>query len=195
MSRKTIFGWLIMMQLSAVGVANSRAEDGRVALTGCALLRELVVTEVLEAGLFRVGVATRADEWPADLHTCDRTAYTVSEAFSAAMAEMYVFLAWGGRAGIDRVHCESTRLTLCVPQRHPAFPHASDWPGSFVVDAWYAVNVALTDNLPSDDVTGIARFTESSLRPSLRHALGMHLRGGRSRYYEFAEARVDNARR
>ncbi len=191
LSRTMVVAHALLAACLPLCPADGRPVDDAIArMSGCTLLRELVFSEVLEAGLGGGGGAPQTDSWSANLQTCDRTVYTVSGAFSQALTEMNVFVAWRGQAASASRYCVATSLALCRPYGHPAFLHEGRQPDRFVEGVWHALRVGLADSMPLGTRADVTLFSDVGLRHSLRRSLVRFLAGDRLRYFRHGDARL-----
>lgn len=159
--------------------SSARAQQSAVGVDGCAVLAMLVYAEMTEAG-FR---SSRQPDNPVSPGTgnvtiCSQTTRTVTAAFTAAMREMNVYVAWGLHRGTGGDYCRSHFLSQCYPDRNPHMPLPSAAKRRFVVDSWSAISGAVRSTMATAPGADISRFDQARLRSSIKSRLAMHRAAG-----------------
>lgn len=162
---KRNFAALLFASLAAVTFsANVRADQAFKGADGCAVLAQLVYSEVTAATWTSPPdyALPPGDSTPADISVCDRTARTVSKAFAVAMTNIGSDVYWIYPSGDPGDYCWGGFLDQCYPQRAPLGAEAS---------TWAAVSGTIRYAMPSGPATDQSVFSRRAMRQALRSAL------------------------
>lgn len=169
---------------TGISVAPTVRADSATSGASCSMLADIVYERVLAHGLdIRPGRAI-AREAAAEIE-CERAVEAVSEGFTRAMHAMNVYLSWKSPARTRGDLCLDVHLEHCYPDQNPLAPsRGAD--RAFVLDAWSAVQSAVTVAIPGCHAAGVhARFSPADLRRHLDWSLDTRIRDGRQQAYYF----------
>lgn len=149
---------------------------------GCAVLGEIVYTQVAAAGLLarRAGSAALYPE-PLDVIACHRTAETVSRAYTSALSKLNIFVTWRPSNVPVMDPCTSSDMSRCVP-REAAFNVFSAANADFIQDSWSAVRRTVQRTLPGGNASDWSLFSKSLLERNLANELSRSTNGGWQAY-------------
>jgi len=156
---------LLLAGIVAMAVsAAASADEPFTGADGCAVLAQLVYSEVTAAAWRSPGVApaTHADAFRPDISICNRTARTVSNAYTLAMSSLGTHVQWDYPPGDRGDYCWSGFLDQCYPRRSPLGGE---------VAIWAAVSNAVRYAMPSGSGSDQSVFSKGAMRLSLRSAL------------------------
>lgn len=162
---KRKFAALMLMSISALAFANNvRAGEPFIGVDGCAVLAELVYSELTAAAWYGPG---DFGAWPGnpgetDITICNQTARTVSKAFTSAMTNIGTEVRWGLSSINPGDVCQSGFLEQCYPERYPI-----DAPNN----TWGALSKIVQQAMPFGMASDRAIFSSGAMRQALRSAL------------------------
>ena len=162
---KRDFAAFMLVGVCALAISGqARAEQSRRHAEGCAVLAEIVYSEVTAAiwrGPHALGAVTdeRTDH---GIAVCAQTSRTVSKAFSTAMVSVGADIRWEDAPPHPGDFCLSVFLEQCYPDRYPL--------GS-PVGSWSAVSATVQRAMPLGVASDQSVFSQSALRLALRAAL------------------------
>lgn len=162
---KRNFAALFFAGIAAVAFsANVRADQVFAGADGCAVLAQLVYSEVTAAawGTPVDHSASLGDTTRTDISICNRTARTVSKAFALAMTSIGSDVQWTYPSGDPGDYCWGGFLEQCYPQRAPLGAEAG---------TWAAVSGTIHYAMPGGQATDRSVFSQSAVRQALRSAL------------------------
>jgi hypothetical protein len=160
---KRNFAALLLAIIVAVST-NTRADQAFMGADGCAVLAQVVYTEVTAAAWGSSPVPSFLDSEPlrTEVSVCNRTAHTVSEAFALAMTSVGSGFSWDYPTGDPGDYCWGGFLDQCYPQRAPLGIEAN---------AWTAVNETMRYAMPTGSASDQSVFSGGAMRKALRMAL------------------------
>lgn len=140
---------------------NARAEEHYIGVDGCAVLAQLVYTEVTAAARYGPdGMRTLVDEAnDTGIAVCYQTTRTVSRAFNSAMTSMGSQVRWG----YPSINPGDACLSTCLDQCHPD--------SSRLGATWRAVRKTVRQAMTDAVTTDQSIFNSSTMRRALRFAL------------------------
>jgi len=165
---KRKFAALMLASIGALALTNNvRAGEPFIGVDGCAVLAELVYSEITAAAWYGPGGFSA---WPrnpgeTDITICNQTARTVSKAFTSAMTTIGTEVRWGLSSINPGDVCESGFLEQCYPDRYPF-----DSPN----DTWGTLSKIVQQAMPFGSASDRAIFSSGAMRRALRSALGKH---------------------
>ena len=162
---KRKFAALMLASIGALAMANNvRAGEPFIGVDGCAVLAELVYTELTVAAWYGPG---DFGAWPrnpgeTEITICNQTARTVSKAFTSAMTSIGTEVRWGLPSVNPGDVCQSGFLEQCYPDRYPLdAPH----------DTWGTLRKVVQQAMPFGTASDRAIFSSGAMRLALRSAL------------------------
>lgn len=168
---KRKFTTLMSLCVAALALStNVRAESPFAGADGCAVLAQLVYSEVTAAA-WQIPGFTRPSSSNAprtDISICNRTTQTVSQAFTMAMASIGSPIRWPSPP-VDRGDfCLSIFLDQCYPRRSEL---GAD------IFTWNALSSTIAYAMPDGAASDRSVFSEGALQMALRTALlhGRHV--------------------
>lgn len=162
---KRNFAALIVAGLAVLTFSNNtRAEQIFAGLDGCSVLAGLVYSEVTASAWSSPGVETPilGDAIRADISICNRTAQTVSKAFTLAMMSVGSDVRWDYPSGDRGDYCWSGFLDQCYPQRSMF---------GTTTQSWSVVSDTVRRAMPRGSATDQSVFSQRAMRLALRSAL------------------------
>ncbi|MGI9236369.1 MAG: hypothetical protein ACR2QZ_03185 [Woeseiaceae bacterium] len=156
-----------LMSLSVATLAmsiNVRADQSFVGTDGCAVLAQVVYSEVTAAVWGTPGVASPSagNAFRTDISICNRTAQTVSQAFSVAMASIGSPVRWPAPPNDPGDRCLSIHLDQCYPGR-------TRLGGNSLM--WNALSDTIRIAMPEGTASDRSIFIEGAMRMALRSAM------------------------
>ena len=144
--------------------ANVRAELVFAGADGCAVLAEIVYSEVTAAAWGGSPVPSAPDgrTLRADVSVCNDTTRAASKAFALAMTDIGSDVFWGYPSADPGDYCWSGFLEQCYPQRAPLDVQAN---------TWVVVSETIRYAMPSGSASDQSVFSGSAMRRALRSAL------------------------
>lgn len=171
---KRIFATIILCATSCCGFAahGAPAPQPPGSVDGCAVLGELVVTELALSRWFGKGSSglLLEDAAATDIIICNQTARAVTGAFTAALAGMNIDVSWGYYPPHTGDTCLSGDLSQCYPDRYPLSAGTAG-SRSFVVDGWRAVQSAVIASMPLGTASDTSRFSARGFSTTLSRSL------------------------
>ena len=160
---KRNFAALLVASIIVVS-ASVRAEQAFVGADGCAVLAQIVYSEVTAAAWGGSPVLPLSDgrNLRTDVSVCNDTARTASKAFALAMTSIGSDAFWGYPSGDSGDYCWSGFLDQCYPQRAPLGVQAN---------SWVAVSETIRYAMPSGSASDQSVFSGRAMRRALRTAL------------------------
>ena len=158
---------------SALGKSPGAAHAGD--RNGCAILAAIVADETSRSARFDLsGSALVANLGNAvELHTCNQTARTVTDAFAGALSNFGVRIVWDAHAIDHRTICDSADLIRCMPG---VLPSETAVIGQIVIhDSWSAVQHSVHISMPFGSASDVSHFKSSALRTRIGRALDQKL--------------------
>ena len=162
---KRKFAALMLASIGALAFTNNvRAGEPFIGVDGCAVLAELVYTEITAAAWYGPGDFSA---WPrspgaTDITICNQTARTVSKAFTSAMTSIGKEVRWGLPSINPGDVCQSGFLEQCYPDRYPF-----DAPNN----TWGTLSKIVQQAMPFGSASDQAIFSSEAMRRALRSAL------------------------
>ena len=159
---------LVTLMLACVAAltlsANARAGQAFAGADGCAVLAELIYTEVTAAAwsISAIGARHAGEATRADVSICNRTVQTVTKAFTLAMSSVGVPVRWGAASISPGDTCMSHYLDQCYPNRSRLDRSEA---------TWMAVLDIVSRAMPYGAVTDQSVFDSSTMQWALRAAL------------------------
>jgi hypothetical protein len=146
-----------------------RADQAFVGVDGCAVLAQLVYTEVTAAAWDDSPVPSLSNDETssADISVCSSTARTVSEAYALAMTTIGSDVFWDYPSADPGDYCWSGFLDQCYPRRAPLGARA---------DSWTAVSATIRYAMPLGLASDQSVFSTRVMRKALRAALRPQVR-------------------
>ncbi len=162
---KRNFAALMLASMGALIVTNNaRGQEPFIGVDGCAVLAQLVYSEVTEAAWYG---PSRFRPWTNNagetkVSICNQTTRTVSKAFTSAMTSIGSEVRWGHQYVEPGDYCLSGFLEQCYPGRYPV-----DSPA----DTWIAVSKTVQQAMPRGTGSDQSVFSSEAMRLALRSAL------------------------
>ena len=152
---------------------------------GCAVLGELVVTELALSRWFGKGSSglLLEDAAATDVIICNQTARAVTAAFTSALAGMNIDVSWGYFPPHPGDYCMSGDLSQCYPDRYPLSGRAFG-SRSFVVDSWRAVQTTVIASMPLGTASDTSRFSTRGFSTTLSRSLEQNTHRPALRYQQ-----------
>ena len=162
---KRDFTAFMLVGICALAIGGqARAEQSRNDAAGCAVLADIIYSEVTAAiwrGPHSLGSVT--DERASHgITVCAQTSRTVSKAFSAAMINVGADFRWDDEPPHPGDFCLSGFLEQCYPKRYPL--HSP-------VGEWSAVSGTVQRAMPLGVASDQSVFSQDALRLALRAEL------------------------
>ncbi|MGI9234485.1 MAG: hypothetical protein ACR2RD_12695 [Woeseiaceae bacterium] len=156
-----------LMSLSIVALAlstNVRAGQPFTGTDGCAVLAQLVYSEVTAAAwqTQSFAIPSTGNTLRGEISVCNRTAQTVSQAFSMAMASVGSPIRWPAPTNDPGDVCLSVYLDQCYPGRTRL--------GDGTV-RWSALSNTIRIAMPEGTASDRSVFSERAMQMALRTAL------------------------
>lgn len=162
---KRKFAALMLASIGALALTNNvRAEEPFIGVDGCAVLADLVHTELTAAAWYGPGDFGAWPGYPGEteMTICNQTARTVSKAFTSAMASIGAEIRWGDSSINPGDVCQSGFLEQCYPERYPK-------DGSNAT--WATLSKIVQRAMPFGTASDRATFSPGAMRLALRSAL------------------------
>lgn len=162
---KRNFAATMLMSIAMLALTNnSRADDAFTAADGCAVLAQLVYSEVTSAAWYGPGTIRPLPDDAGDsrIIVCSQTTRTVSHAFTLAMTSTGVPVRWAYPTDDRGDYCWSGFLDQCYPDRERLGQSSR---------TWNAVSKIVKRAMPNGIATDQSIFNPSTLRLALRFAL------------------------
>lgn len=159
---------LMLASIGALAVTNNvRAGEPFIGVDGCAVLAELVYTELTTAAWYGPGDFGAWPGYPGEteMTICNQTARTVSKAFTSAMTSIGAEVRWEYSSITPGDVCQSGFLEQCYPERYPF-----DAPN----DTWSTLSKIVQQAMPFGTASDRATFSPAAMRQALRSALARH---------------------
>lgn len=155
----------------------AHAQNPVIGVDGCAILATLIYTEISRAGDTRPRGPGGMFEHPGrnEVTICNRTARTVTRAFSKSLQNRNIYISWGPDDNVSGDYCLSHYLSQCYPDNHPYMPPMSDGDYAFVMKHWRAIMVALAPTMRGDWSGSVSRFEQTDVRLGIRRSLHRQL--------------------
>jgi hypothetical protein len=175
---------LIAVTSIALAPATAMAQPGTGDEDGCTILAELVYAQVVGSGLSGPGRYAAVPETLGrdEMTLCHETTRVTSKAFTAALAQMNIYISWNDGLGDSGDYCASHYLSQCYPDRDPLDTFATVAEGVFLHDTWRAVQHTVGRRMPSRFASDTARFSAREIRRSLRDSLAKFTTGTLQEY-------------
>jgi hypothetical protein len=147
-----------------VVTSNARGQELFTGVDGCAVLAQLVYSELTEAAWYG---SSEFRPWTNNsgetkVTICNQTTRTVSKAFTAAMTSIGSDIRWGNQHVEPGDYCLSGFLEQCYPGRYPI---------DSSVDTWIAVSKTVQQAMPNGTGSDQSVFSSEAMRLALRSAL------------------------
>lgn len=171
--------FLIAMTGISLAPATSFAQPVTGDTDGCTILAELVYAQIVSSGLSGPGGFAAALETLSRDETmvCHETTRVTSEAFTAALVQMNIYVTWSGYPGNSGDYCFSHYLSQCYPERDPLDVFATMAESVFLRDAWRAVQSSVGQRMTNHFASDTARFSAREIRRSLQDSLAQYTTG------------------
>ena len=149
------------------------AAQPSIGVDGCETLASIVYREVTEASLGHCPGTYGQCFYAGGDETvlCNRTTYSATAAFSAALRQANIFVTWGFHSGYRGDYCLSQSLWLCQPTSDPAMPPLSEEDLSFVLRSWEAVYDSIAARMSLHPGSDVSRFQGDELVKSIRRSI------------------------
>ena len=163
--------------IAVVGItlapATSIAQPATGNVDGCTILAELVYAQVVGSGLSGPGRYAAVPEALGrdEMTVCHETTRVTSKAFTAALAQMNIYISWNDGPGDSGDYCASHYLSQCYPDRDPLDTFATMAESVFLHDTWRAVQHTVGRRMPSRFASDTARFSAGEIRRALRDSM------------------------
>lgn len=179
-----LLGVTLALAMSAQHEAQAQQMFG--SAEGCAVLGEIIYTQVTAAGLLahRSGNTALYPE-PLDVIACHRTAETVSRAYTSALSKLNIFVIWTTPDVPIGDPCTSSDTSRCVPRQGP-FMVFSTANADFIQDSWNAVRSTVQRTLPGGNASDWSLFSRSLFEQNLGNELSRNTHGGWQAYRDDA---------
>ncbi len=173
-----LFSLMAMTGISLVP-AISFAQPATGNADGCAILAELVYTQVVSSGLSGPGGFAAVPETLSrdEMTVCSETTRVTSEAFTAALVQMNIYVTWSGYPGNSGDYCYSYYLSQCYPERDPLDAFATMAESVFLRDTWRAVQNTVGQKMTNRFASDTAQFNAGEIRRSLHDSLTRYTTG------------------
>lgn len=170
---------LIAMAGISLAPATSFAQPATGDTDGCTILAELVYTQVVSSGLSGPGGFAAVPETLSrdEMTVCHETTRVTSEAFTAALVQMNIYVTWSGYPGNSGDYCYSHYLSQCYPERDPLDAFATMAESVFLRDTWRAVQNTVGQKMTNRLASDTARFNAGEIRRSLQDSLARYTTG------------------
>ena len=158
--------------------ARANAQDAVLGVDGCAILANVVYTEIAlqDSHRWRAAGHTLFFPGPDQLTICNNAARSISYAFTKSLRRMNVYISWGAASRGSGDYCESHYLAQCYPQGDPFMPAMGDAELASVMRKWTAVRQAIAPTLVGNLAGDTARFRSTEVRAEFRRSLAGQLR-------------------
>ena len=178
---KRNFASLFLIAVTGISLAPaaSFAQPATGNADGCTILAELVYTQVVSSGLSRPGGFAAVPETLSrdEMTVCHETTRVTSEAFTAALVQMNIYVTWSGYPGNSGDYCYSHYLSQCYPERDPLDAFATIAESVFLRDTWRAVQNTVGQKMTNRLASDTARFNAGEIRSSLHDSLARYTTG------------------
>jgi len=179
MSGRNCVNVVVVLVVAVLATSSARAQQMVVGVDGCDILEMLVYTEVIEAGLRRSRpFGDPVYPGPGEVTNCSQTTRSVTAAFTAALRDMNIYVAWGLHRGNGGDYCLSHFLSQCYPNHNPYMPPPSTTERQFVTDSWSAISGAVRSTMATASGVDVSRFDQARLRFGIKSRLAMHRLAG-----------------
>ena len=178
---KSNFATLFLTAMTGIWLApaTSFAQSATGNADGCTILAELVYTQVVSSGLSGPGGFAAVPETLSrdEMTVCHETTRVTSEAFTAALVQMNIYVTWSGYPGSSGDYCYSHYLSQCYPERDPLDAFATMAESVFLRDTWRAVQNTVGQKITNRFASDTARFNAGEIRRSLHDSLARYTTG------------------
>lgn len=162
-----------LLAVAAELFAPARAQPLPIGVDGCTILASVVYAAVTEARLGYSAGPRGVLFYSGRNETthCNRTARSVTGAFTAALRSANIYVTWGLRGGYSGDYCPSHFLAQCYPAGDLAMPPLGKTDRAFVMRSWRAVYDAIATRMSPYAGSDVLRFQDDELARSIRRTI------------------------
>lgn len=172
----------LVIALLAASSSSAAASLDDYSVDGCAVLAQIIYTEVQSAARYGPG---RAGPWriqggEGDVEVCEHAAKTVTRAFTSAWLSAGVSIRWHHGERNAEAHCRGVFLSRCDPEFESVFMATLSNASNKVESSWVVVSKATMDDMYNPLSSDIVSFRADDLK--LRLGLSLRSIGARGNH-------------